>query len=513
MFTSMLRDITNSIEDAVLAFAVPSDGSNISDSDRAYVLESAKTVPGFTTYAPFAEGTSATAAKAFNDQFLQSTVLLLPDTYDAGFRTAFEQVTEQEYNYKQNIESAAGAGVDSFGAIRSMQFLETAREPIAIVPNEQAVFTIAAPGKYRMNLDALWYGGSKKANILAAFVDKGSTFVSLESMDAQNSPQTTYVDNPLLYMSFDGITGATTGSAATPRTFGLGSASTLANNATALNLNGKVAIATGEGASVTSYIDKSGTTAWANRIAAFTQKKQRPALFGLQKAGDNWSIDFAPNRPAPVQVNLFAEDVPIYQYIIADAILAQTTGTYNYDPALVTWLDCRNPVAEFFTANTVSSGNALSCNPSRAGDFVLNGNALGTDAKFIGLALLPPGQIPLYMYPICADSSAQVQNTKGQKGLLSTTNPSNQLSQIELSSAIAAPESLQQMLDLVKNGTACATINREQLDIIWNLASTQVVPSALQCQASGSSGSIVPQSNSSNTPTPAPAPAPASGGS
>jgi hypothetical protein len=362
-----------------------------------------------------------------------------------------------------------------------------------------------------MKLDAVWQPSSKVANVLGAYVDKGNTFTSLEAMDAKATSQTTYVNNPFMYLSFDGLTGA--GSA---RTFGVGQTSTLVNNSTALNLNGKIAVSTAGGANITTYIDKSSPTTWANSIAQFTQKMQQPALFGLQQSGTNWNFDFAPNRPAPVQVNLFSSRTPAYQYIVADAELARTTGLYQYDPAIVTWLNCSEATKSFFTANTVSSGKSLSCNPTRAGDFVLNGNAVGTDVRFLGLALLPPGKIPLFMYPICADETVDVRNAKGQKGTLSIDNPGTQLSQLELTSTLEAPESLAQMIELINKETACATIDKEKFNIIWNLGSQQVVPSALACQSGGSGPApVVPQgtagpSPNATTPAPGSATAPAS---
>ncbi|QQR93109.1 MAG: hypothetical protein IPJ89_02625 [Candidatus Iainarchaeum archaeon] len=486
----MIQDIMASIEDVVLAFAVPSDGRNISTSDREYVLQNAKQVPGFVTYAPFGNGKDAAAAQAFNDQFLNSSIMLLPDSYTDAFRSAFEGVQEQGYNYKTNIESAAGTGPNTFQSIRDLQFLSREGEAIvASYPSGQTPFTISAPGKYAMQLDALWSGGSKKADYLGVFIDKGNTFTSLEAMDSQNNPQTTYADNPFMQMAFDGLTGGTQRA-----DFGMGYA-TLAAFDNRVALKGNVGFAAG-GAnqpSVTTYDDQQPTAA-ANKIAQFTNKAGRPALFKLQKLGDAWSFDYAPNRIAPVKTTLFSTQVPIYQYIVADAVLANTTGAYNYDPGIITWVDCSSTSVNFFTANK-GAQNALMCNPSRVNDFVLNGTRSGTDYSYLGVALLPPGDTPLYMYPICARDSASIQNAvQNTPTQLSVDNPTQQLSQVELKATVAAPKDLWEMIQYINNGTACASIDQDKLDIIWNLGSTAVVPSKLLCQATGANNiPIAPQ--------------------
>lgn len=520
--------ITSAIESNFIAYAVPGNGEDISLEAENYILSNAKTKDGF-TWAPYA------SSDDFRAQFRETKAYLLADTYSSALLEGLnsDSVQIDKYNYVQNIDRQAGAG--TYNAMRNTLFASTATsiqeiqttaqlaeetakikalvdnlekviddiagepsaptteaESIPIVTNSSNRVELSAAGQYKVRLEAVWNASAKTFGTLGVFIPQYETEVlSLEEIDASNATAgkgTSYVDNPFMYVAFDGLTGGT------QRTdFGLGGG-VLANLDESVVLKGNVGLVAG-GANqptITTYYDQQPTAA-ANKIAQFTNKAGRPALFKLQKLGDAWAFDYAPNRIAPVKTTLFSTEVPIYQYIVADAILANTTGAYTFDPGIITWVDCSNASVDFFTANK-GAQNALMCNPSRANDFVLNGARAGTDYSYLGVALLPPGDTPLYMYPICARDSAAIQNAVQSTPVQLSATSTTQLGQVELKATVAAPKDLWEMIQYINNGTACASIGQDNLDIIWNLGSTSVVPNKLLCQATGASNTpVAPQ--------------------
>ncbi len=455
-----LKTIYDSITDVVLAYPLPGQDSeleNLKNEDIAYFISKAE--PNGLAYADYGDD------KGLRAQFIQTEAHLLPDAYNQGFFEHFFNVSGEGYDYALSLETGTGGKKPVKDALLKTRFKDSDTDSYT------NTYTISHPGKYQVKLKASWTNDSGGVKDLFVQIPKSADidFITLAEIDERNT-NTQYAKNPFFYLPFN---GKTVGASAKRSNYGT---TTLVDASGKVRLGSKpFALETTTNGLVELRVNTYDTPTKLGGLAH--EGEALPRLFRVLKSAENqYTLDYAPSRPIPLKLKIVnPEGLSQFQYGIRQASVKEKYEALNFSPIL--WSDCSQT-----KLYGVDVQNKASCNTTPSNQQTISFSTPGNAYTLVGLALLPPTDVPYFLDAQCAVGDAQIMGPNGTYQPVENTSGVN-VPTLSLTGGTVPnpPNSVVDIFNYITNGKACGRMLNQSFDIIWDAKA--VTPEKLTCQA------------------------------